>query len=238
MTSWLNTIKIIAHRGSSVEHTENTKTAILAAFREGAEMIEVDIRATGDHHLIVFHDQSLRRLAKKSWLISRSPWNEIKDITLRRNEHILSLEELLTLAKGKFYLNLEIKVRGYEQPILELLHSNGMAKQVLISSKHLSVIKHFRELDARIPLALVVNYANIRVKSDINQATAYGIEGVHPINFRTSKSLISYAHNLGLSVRPYSINAARRMCYLFSIGADGIMTDKPTLLAQVVHDLK
>ncbi len=52
----------IAHRGDPVGHRENTLPAFAAAVAQGADMVELDLRRTGDGAIVVLHDQSLLRL--------------------------------------------------------------------------------------------------------------------------------------------------------------------------------
>lgn len=57
--------KIIAHRGDFSVAPENTMQAIQASYDHGADGIEIDIRQTKDHQIIVFHDETVQRLAPK-----------------------------------------------------------------------------------------------------------------------------------------------------------------------------
>src|SRR3712207_2848382 len=50
---------VIAHRGASASHPENTVAAFREARRVGASMVELDVRRTADAHLAVHHDATL-----------------------------------------------------------------------------------------------------------------------------------------------------------------------------------
>lgn len=52
----------IAHRGDPLTHIENTLEALTAAVASGADMVEIDLKVTRDGHIVVLHDDSLRRL--------------------------------------------------------------------------------------------------------------------------------------------------------------------------------
>ena len=47
---------IIAHRGASAAHPENTLEAFVGALAEGADWVELDVRLSGDGQLVVHHD--------------------------------------------------------------------------------------------------------------------------------------------------------------------------------------
>lgn len=56
---------IIAHRGFSARHRENSPEAWGAASEAGADLIEADIRMTRDGTLVCCHDGNLMRLAER-----------------------------------------------------------------------------------------------------------------------------------------------------------------------------
>src|SRR2546426_6140813 len=50
---------VIAHRGASGTHPENTMAAFRRAAELGADMIELDVQLTRDAEVVVFHDTTL-----------------------------------------------------------------------------------------------------------------------------------------------------------------------------------
>jgi glycerophosphoryl diester phosphodiesterase len=52
---------VIAHRGASADHPENTLTAFAAAAEAGADLVELDARITADGAVVVLHDVDLDR---------------------------------------------------------------------------------------------------------------------------------------------------------------------------------
>lgn len=54
---------IVAHRGYSTLHRENSPAAWIGAIEAKADYIEVDVRVTSDGHVVCCHDADLRRLA-------------------------------------------------------------------------------------------------------------------------------------------------------------------------------
>jgi glycerophosphoryl diester phosphodiesterase len=236
MNNWLDSIKVIAHRGDSFHHIENTQSAIDSAIKKGADMIEIDIRATKDKELVIFHDLTLLRLARKHWSISRSSLTQLKAVKLSKGESILTLAEALQLIKGKCKLNLEIKIEGYEEKILTCIKEYQMEEEIIISSKKISVLKQFKTLAPDIPRAFVINYAHLRKKTAILAAKELGVEAIHPINLLSTKDLIQFIHDQGLKARPYPINSTSRANQLLRLGVTSMFTDKPELLKKVFHD--
>lgn len=76
---------IIAHRGDLTRGIENTMDALNAAL-DCADGVEIDIRMTKDHKIIVFHDDSIRRLAPEEY--ERLGRKKICDMTLEEIQSV------------------------------------------------------------------------------------------------------------------------------------------------------
>ena len=59
-------IKLQAHRGVSAECPENTMPAFITAIEQGYEAIEVDVMSTKDNQLVLHHDKTINRTARKA----------------------------------------------------------------------------------------------------------------------------------------------------------------------------
>ena len=55
-------MKLIAHRGASLERPENSLESLILASELGAYAVECDVRATADGEYVLFHDDNLARL--------------------------------------------------------------------------------------------------------------------------------------------------------------------------------
>ena len=61
--------RIVAHRGCSAFHRENSPAAWRGAVEAGADLVEVDLRLTADGEIVCCHDADLRRLAAQPLLL-------------------------------------------------------------------------------------------------------------------------------------------------------------------------
>lgn len=59
-------IKLQAHRGLSAECPENTMPAFVAAIEQGYDAIETDVMATRDNVLVLHHDVTINRTARRA----------------------------------------------------------------------------------------------------------------------------------------------------------------------------
>ena len=120
----MNAPRIFAHRGSHSLHPESSQEAYRAAINDGADGVECDIRLTSDHHIVIWHDATMERIAGNPARISNSTLDELKSIW-----PIMTLEELLEIAiANKKDLAIETKHpvrygRRIERELAKLLKS-------------------------------------------------------------------------------------------------------------------
>ena len=107
--SWLIN-KPIAHRGfHDKKFPENTIPSFENAIQKGY-VVELDIQATEDNIIVVFHDQELDRLTGVEGTIQRCNYDFLKPLyVLKTKEHIPTLKEVLEVVNGRTPLLIEIK---------------------------------------------------------------------------------------------------------------------------------
>jgi len=224
-------IVTIAHRGSSADHTENTLSAVKLAINQKADMIEGDIRFTKDNIPILFHDRTLKRLSGKRVRIKGLTLRKIKNISLKKQEKVVSLEEFLARAKGNIDVILDIKVAGREKKIISIIEKKSMVNMVIISSRHIKILRRIKKINPKIKTALIFRFR----KKAIIIAKKLHCYSVHPHHLRTTRRIVKLAKVNGLKVYPFTVNRRKRMKQLIIIGVNGIMTDKPAVLQNLVH---
>ena len=94
MKNYLNTpgCSIFAHRGGSLETSENTIEAFQYALSIGSDYIETDVQLSKDGKVYIFHDDSLKRIANIDEEFSQLSSTEINSIKIFGNQHIPTLE--------------------------------------------------------------------------------------------------------------------------------------------------
>jgi len=131
---------IVAHRGAPGYAKENTIESFEKAVALGADMIEFDVRRTKDDVLILFHDE---------W-IQGKPVNDLvyevmKQIAGGQGFHLPTVEEVLRWSKGRIRLDIELKEKGCEKKLAELLVRFLKEDQFIISSFHESSLKIIKD---------------------------------------------------------------------------------------------
>lgn len=110
---------VLGHRGAPLKEKENTVSSFMRAIADGADGVELDIRATKDHRLVVSHDNSLERVFGEKILVESSTYGDIK----KRVGEIATLEEVFD-SLGPVYYDIEIKADEpltYKKEVVTLL---------------------------------------------------------------------------------------------------------------------
>lgn len=127
---------VAAHRGQWRDHPENSLPAILQAARDGAEVIEIDIKRTKDGHLVLMHDDTVDRTTNGSGRVEDLTLAQIKDLRLRQglgngpapvsDLQVPTFAETLEAVSGRnVLLNLD-KGWDYRDQLISDLNDAGM----------------------------------------------------------------------------------------------------------------
>lgn len=111
-------VLVAAHRGGyfSVEGEtlpENSLAAMDRSLAAGAEIIEVDVRATADGQLVLMHDETVDRMTTGSGAVAAMTLAQVKALRLlgpdgcATDQQVPTFAEVMMLAKGKAMVNLD-----------------------------------------------------------------------------------------------------------------------------------
>lgn len=243
---------VIAHRGASAYHPENTMGAFKAAYEMGAEMIEFDILLSKDGIPVVIHDETLDRTTNGSGKVVDYNFDELVTLDAgswfgaeHSNESIPSLEEVLQFAKGKIALNIEIKteavtdklIGGIEEKALELVKKYDMQEHVLFSSFDYRAITHLKELDVNIAAALLYEKQQSQNKTPVQLVDEYSADAFNCSYRQYSKKWAKQTSEANIPVFVYTVNSERLMGKMIKRGVSGIFSDKPDVLKQLVDNM-
>lgn len=98
-------MKLIAHRGASLERQENTLESLKLGAELGADAVECDPRMTADGIVVLFHDDDLRRLAGDRRKVNTLTLAEMKEAMGKRGLKVTTLNEV-------------VENYGYNTPVL------------------------------------------------------------------------------------------------------------------------
>jgi glycerophosphoryl diester phosphodiesterase len=107
-------ILVCAHRSYHKFAPENSLASIQQAIDEGIDIVEVDVNTTKDGILVLMHDNLIDRTTNAKGYLSDYTYLDLKKLYLKIGDSVTThqiptLNEVLTLAKDKIILNLDIK---------------------------------------------------------------------------------------------------------------------------------
>ena len=229
--------KKIAHRGASGHFPENTRLAFVKAVEAGAEMIELDCQMTRDGHVVVFHDEQLRRTANARGPLRGKTLEQLKKLDIGqwrkksfRGQQILTLEEALEVLAGRADLCLEIKnfpksLPGIELKILFILSHYDYLDRTIVASFDYRCLGRVRELAPDVSLGLIFGKG---VNTEpFEAARRLAAKSIHVQKSLASREFLAAAWEEGLDVHVWTVNELREMRVFASMGVQGLISDFP-----------
>jgi glycerophosphoryl diester phosphodiesterase len=132
-------VMVVAHRGDWRNAPENSLAGYKLAIAMGVDMIEIDLNKTSDGVVVIMHDGTIDRTTNGKGKPSDYTLAELKKFHLRNglgrvtNHTIPTLEEVMTLAKGKVLVNLD-KSYPYYNEAYAVLKKTGTLQQALFKT--------------------------------------------------------------------------------------------------------
>jgi glycerophosphoryl diester phosphodiesterase len=228
----------IAHRGASGSCPENTITAFRAAIEAGADMCELDVRLTRDGAVVVIHDDTVDRTTDGTGAIAAMTLAEIKRLDAGAKfdkrymrETVPTLDEVFELVNGRCSLNIELKSDGLEAKVSELVRSRDAFRWTLVSSFDWAALARIRHIAPELRVGLLASRWPARL---VGAATEMKADAINPSFDIITEDLCIAAHSRELNVYAWTVDEPAAMRRLIAAGVDGIMTNRPERLREVI----
>lgn len=243
-------MKIVAHRGACTEALENSWTAFRTAVELGADRIELDVHLTSDNHIVILHDENLKRTAGLDKTLRQMSRKEIEDqVRLSNGEKVPFLDEVTDELLDKIELNVEIKREGPEivDAVGKLYEGHKLADKIIISSFNQNTCALSASRFPKVKVALLwdkylwwpgsFSFGPLRFMKKSNIAI------FHPEAKMLTPSIMKSASAAGISVVPYvglrdENNREQLWSYLMTIGVQGLCTNYPRALKLWLDEAK
>lgn len=215
--------------------------AFEGAVRLGYRYLETDAHVTSDGVCLAFHDDRLDRVTDRTGVIAESPYREVARARVDGREPIPLLADLLD-AFPEARINIDTKSDTSVEAVAEVVRSTGAIDRVCIGSFSDTRLARIRALlGPRLCTSMGPReVARLRGASLGLPAGAFSaacaqvphrVKGVTVVDER----FIARAHARGIQVHVWTIDDEDRMHELLDLGVDGIMTDLPAVLKQVLQ---
>ncbi|MCM3634660.1 glycerophosphodiester phosphodiesterase [Paenibacillus camelliae] len=233
-----------AHRGASGYCPENTMAAFTYAVELGATGIETDVQMTADGELVLIHDESLLRTTGVNKLVKDVTLSELKALDAGSwysdrftGEKVPTLDELLELAKlHGLILNIEIKsgivqYPGIERKILNSIEKHGLKQQCIISSFNHYALAACQAIDPKVATGILYMEG---LYQPWNYAKTLGATALHAPKYAVNSEWVSEAKRNGVIYNVWTVNEVHEMEACLKAGVEGIITDYPDRLHQLL----
>lgn len=249
---------VIAHQGGADLWPSNTMLAFENAVELGVDMLEMDMHSTADGALVIMHDTTVDRTTDGSGRINEMSLAEIKELDAGYNwtddegqsypfrdqgVTIPTLDEVFSAFPDELF-NIEIKQAepSITQPFCQKIREYGLANQVLVASFNQEVLDEFRQVCPEVAtstgendgiMLLVPSFLWLEaIHSPRAQAVQSPEEyfGMTVLRQRT----VDAAHDRGMEIHAWTINETEDMERLLALGLDGIITDRPDRMLELL----
>ncbi len=248
--------QLIAHRGGAGLAPENTLAAFLDAVeRWQADLIELDVRLTADGRCVVIHDARVDRTTDGTGDVASLPFAAIRELDAGysftpdggathpfrgRAVRVPAFDEVLDAVPPHTPLIVEIKTVEAQRPTLESIRRCGAEHRVIPASERAACLRLFRDY----PGATSAPLEDIR--RFYIQHRLHLAHWARP-HFRTCQLPERYGtlrlitprfvhdlHRHGVQLSVWTVNDPSDMDRLLDWGVDGLITDRPDVLAKLL----
>jgi glycerophosphoryl diester phosphodiesterase len=233
-----------AHQGGSDIAPGNTEASFQHAVSLGYEYLETDVQATSDGVLVVFHDDDLEPTTGVKGKVRDRSWAELADLRVGGEHPIPRFEDMVERFPTVRF-NVDPKSDEAVDPLIELIRRAKLEDRICVGSFSTRRLARFRRRLGSPPVCtspgpwgvIQIVLAALVGRRDID--TPYGALQIPESYFGiplTKRWLVTRVQRLGLQVHVWTINDEASMNRLLDAGVDAIMTDRVTLLRQVLTE--
>ena len=231
-------VEVIGHRGAAGLRPENTMASVEKAIEDGADWVEIDVQETADDEILVIHDSDFMKLAgnpAKAWEVTM---DDVAGIDIGSwfgaeyaDQRAPTLREVLAAAQGRARVLIEMKYYGHdvdlENRVAALVEEFGMGGQIALMSLKYPAVQKVRAMrpDWRSGVLAATAVGDLSgLKADFVAVSA----GM------ASPGLIRRVQASGKDIYVWTVNDPLEMSQMISLGVDGLITDRPALVREVL----
>ncbi len=252
---------VIAHQGGDGVWPGDTMLAFENAVQIGADVLEMDAHITKDGQIVLMHDEDVDRTTDGTGLIEELTLDELKQLDAAydwsndggktfpyrgRGIQVPTLEEVFQrFPQMRFVIEIKLTKNPIVKPLCDLIRQYNMQGKALIGSFHDEAMQNFR---ATCP-EVATSAASDEVRNYVLLGKVF-LWGFYLPQFQTIQPPYDPAESLGITivterfireshaknirVEPWTVNDPDLMKQYIEWGVDGIITDRPDLLVEVL----
>lgn len=255
---------VIAHQGGDGIWPGDTMFAFEKSVEIGADVLEMDAHISEDGQIVLMHDEEVDRTTDGAGLIEDLTLVELKRLDAAydwsndngqtfpyrgQGIQVPTLDEVFhKLPEMRYVIEIKLTESPIHQMLCKLIREQRMQEKVMIASFHDEAMQNFRAacpevatsasrgevtrfvLLGKVFLSGLVIPAYESIQPPYDPAESMNI----PI---MTKRFVREAHARNVAVEPWTVNDPDLMKQYVEWGVDGIMTDRPDLLIEVLKEV-
>lgn len=237
----------IAHRGASKLAPQNTLTAFEKAVEVGADGIEFDVRFCADGVPVVIHDATVDATTDGTGRVERLTLAQLKELDAGSSygpafagERIPTLAEVMETVEGNTLLNIELKGGspfdcGLEQAVVDVIKHHGREGDVLISSFNPFALRRLQQIAPSVPTGLLYLRPAWPTLSLASLVMPRRTAALHPHRALVDERHVRWARARNSRVYVWTVDDPADMSRFIELQVDGIITNAPGLLQEVLE---
>jgi glycerophosphoryl diester phosphodiesterase len=255
---------VIAHQGGDGVWPGDTMYAYENAVKIGADVLEMDAHITKDSQIVLMHDEKVDRTTDGTGLIEDLTLPELKQLDAAykwsnddgktfpyrdQGIQVPTLEELFQkFPQMRYVIEIKLTQNPIDRPLCDLIRQYGMQDNVVIASFHDEAMRNFRKSCPEVATSAArgeVTKFVLLGKVFLSGLVAPQYQSIQPpydpkesrnIPIMT-KRFIREAHAKNIAVEPWTVDDPQLMKQYIEWGVDGIMTDRPDVMIDVLKEL-
>jgi len=256
---------VIAHQGGDGIWPGDTLYAFEKAVAIGVDVLEMDAHITKDGQIVLMHDEEVDRTTDGTGLIEDMTLDELKQLDAAykwSNDgdktfpyratgiQVPTLEEVFQkFPEMRYVIEIKLTQNPIDRPLCELIRKHNMQDKAMIASFHDEAMHNFRQTCPEIATSAsrteVRNFVLLG-KAFLSGLLAPQYQSIQPpydpkesmnIPIMTER-FIREAHAKNIKVEPWTVDDPELMKRYIEWGVDGIMTDRPDLMIEVLKGVE
>lgn len=247
-----------AHRGAMGYAPENTLAAFALGVEQGSDLVEADVQRSKDGVLVLMHDTTLSRTTdveqvfpgRAPWRVSDFTYEEIQQLDAGSwfsekyaGEPVPTMAEMVEqLRATRAGILMELKAPalypGIEEQVAEefasypaYVESAVRAEQLVVQSFDWDAMRRYHDVQPSVPVGLLGRPDEGRLPELSTWA-----DQINPGFPTYDAAYVDTVHELGMEVHTYTVNRPSDMHMVLDRGVDGVITNFPDVLEDVLAD--
>jgi glycerophosphoryl diester phosphodiesterase/membrane-associated phospholipid phosphatase len=244
--------EIVGHGGAGAFYPGNGRRAITASLQFDIDRIEFDLRLAGDGELVLVHDEALEIGPGQRIPVTKLTTQRIREVL----PDLLTFDDVVELVAGRKSFMIDVKLGGCENELIAAINRHGLADTAVISCTDPRSIRKFRRAFPSMPIFFSTGYRLLGgilhggkpVTPEIFQDFAPGpllaimrMCGASAISLHyhlVAPDVVQFFHDHNCQVFAWTVDRPMTMKKMFAARVDGIISNRPDLVVDVVRPVR